>query len=227
VGYEFTNPSTGLQSVVFATGTSLSHIDFGLKRTPSPWQNQALKEDVDNSGSVDPLDVLVLINEINLAGSRPLTGSGQNAPPFIDVDGDRSIGPLDVLMVINYINTHPSSGGVGAGGEGETAAFVRMPTQPSSAPFTSFVIDARAERSATRIVANSSRVSRLGESGAEKCGCPACTSLAPSGESSPAIIDIATANKFGNSVSSKTIEPNLSSNSGLANLDELLKNWSS
>lgn len=227
VGYEFTNPSTGLQSVVFATGTSLSHIDFGLKRIPSPWQNQALKEDVDNSGSVNPLDVLVLINEINRAGSRPLTGSGQSVPPFVDVDGDRNIGPLDVLMVINYINTHSSSRGVGAGGEGETTAFARMPITPSSAPFTSFVIDARAERSETRIVANSTRVSRLGESGAEKCGCPACTSCAPSGESSPAIIDIATASKFANSVSSKTSKPDLSSNSSLANLDELLKNWNS
>lgn len=226
VGYEFTNPSNGLQSVVFTSGATLSHIDFGLKRTPSPWQNQVLKEDVDNSGSINPLDVLVLINEINRAGSRPLTGSGQSTTPFIDVDGDRSIGPLDVLMVINYINSRPSTGGGSAGGEGEITRFVRMPTLPSSVPFTSFVIDARAEQSTTRIVANSTR-SRLHESGPEKCGCPGCTACAPAGESSPAIIDIATASNVRNPVYTQAITPDLTNNSGLVSLDELLKNWNS
>ena len=198
-----------------------------MVRTPSPWQNQALKEDVDNSGAVDPLDVLVLINEINIGGSRPLTGT-QSTPPFIDVDGDRTIGPLDVLMVINFINSHPSTGGTGtggAGGEGERSAFERMPTLPSSVSFSSFVIDTRTERTTTRIVGGSNRVSRLGETGAEKCGCPACTSFGAAGESSPAVIDIATASKFGNNSATKSTEPSLPNGSGLVNLDELLKNW--
>lgn len=226
VGYEFTNPSSGLQSVVFVSGTTLSHIDFGMVRTPSPWQNQALKEDVDNSGAVDPLDVLVLINEINLGGSRPLTGTGQSTPPFIDVDGDRNIGPLDVLMVINFINSHPSTGGTGTGGgEGERSAFERMPMFPPSVPFSSFVIDARTERAITRIVGGASRVSRLGETGAEKCGCPGCTSFGAVGESSPAIVDIATANKFGNNAGTKSIGPSLPNSSVLTSLDELLKDW--
>ena len=188
-GYGFTSPANGLQTQVLASGAILSHVDFGLNRESSPWQNQLLNEDVDNKGSVDPLDVLILINEINRNGSRPLDGSGLTSPPYYDVNGDRSLGPIDVLQVINFINRNSGRGG----GEGETA-YLTVPTNfQAPAPFHSFVLDARAERSTTRIVFNSTTVGRIASSGPERCGCPACTSFAPSGESSPAIIDIATA----------------------------------
>ncbi len=189
LGYSFTSPSTGLQSVVLASSGVLSHIDFGLKREASPWQNQLLNEDVDNLGSVNPLDVLLLINEINRNGSRALDGSGTTSPPYFDVNGDRSVGPLDVLQVINYINRMSSVGG----GEGEAISFVRMPSLKLQSPFTSFVLDAQAGQLTTWIVSNSTTVGRRELTGPERCGCPACTSFAPSGESSPAILDIVTA----------------------------------
>ena len=189
LSYVFTSPSTGLQTVVLPSNGIQSHVDFGLKREPSPWQNQRLNEDVNNQGTVDPLDVLVLINEINRAGSRALDGSGLSSPPYIDVNGDRSIGPLDVLLVINYIN-RASSGG---SGEGETTSFVKMPTAESKSHFSSFVLDALAEQPTTWIVTTSTTVGRRELTGPERCGCPACTSFAPSGESSPAIVDIARA----------------------------------
>ncbi len=205
-GYGFTNPATGLQTVVLASSATLAHVDFGLNRESSPWQNRILNEDVDNRGTVDPLDVLILINEINRNGSRPLDGSGLASPPYFDVNGDRSLGPIDVLQVINYINRNASRGN----GEGETASFIEPTTSPSPAPFPSFVLDLTDET--TRIVSNSTSVGRLASTGPERCGCPACTSFAPSGESSPAIMDIASANP----PKKPTVEPSKKRESALA-----------
>ncbi len=197
-GYANTNPSTGIQTVVLASSAILSHVDFGLKREASPWQNQVLNEDVDKNGFVDPLDVLVLINEINRAGSRGLDGSGLSTPPYFDVNGDRSIGPIDVLQVINYINRNSSTGGGSGsgGGEGETPTGIASPAPQSIVPFPSFVSDLRAAEPTTRIVFSSDSIGRVISSGPEKCGCPGCTSFAPSGESSPAITDIASASNL-------------------------------
>jgi hypothetical protein len=65
---------------------------------------------------------LIVINEINRNGARPLEGSGIVAPPFYDVDGNRNIEALDVLIVINYINANLGNG-EGDSGEGESTAF--------------------------------------------------------------------------------------------------------
>jgi len=185
-----TNPANGIQTVELASGSVLSHIDFGLKQEPSRWQNPVLNEDVDNRGSVDPLDVLTLVNEINRAGSRSLEGTPEVAP-FFDVNGDRSIGPIDVLLVINYINQNR----FGGGGEGPVTSPIAHPSSNTPAPLPSFVLDAWSEKSITRIVSNSAKVNRLGTTGPEQCGCPACCSFSPIGESSPAIIDIAAASR--------------------------------
>ena len=222
LGYSFTSPSTGLQTVVLASSGVLSHIDFGLKREPSPWQNQLLNEDVDNLGSVNPLDVLLLINEINRNGSRALDGSGTTSPPYFDVNGDRNVGPLDVLQVINYINRMSSGGG----GEGEAASFVKMPSSKLQSPFTSFVLDAQAGQPTTWIVSNSTTVGRRELTGPERCGCPACTSFAPSGESSPAILDIATAsNSKKPTVAEASKLDDSIVNWAFESLDEFLNSW--
>ena len=72
----------------------------------SDWQNHLLIRDVNQSGLVTPLDVLILVNEINGSGirilpPRPITST----EPFFDVNGDGSLTPLDVLVVINAINS--------------------------------------------------------------------------------------------------------------------------
>jgi len=77
---------------------------------PFPWQNAANPLDVDNSGQVVPLDALLVINEINQRGSRPLppppiSSPPFSPPPFLDVTGDGFLSPLDALRVINYLNT--------------------------------------------------------------------------------------------------------------------------
>jgi 6-phosphogluconolactonase (cycloisomerase 2 family) len=88
------------------------------------WQNPRHPCDVSDDGSITPLDVLLLINDINAHGSRQLPASPTpTPPPFLDPNGDDAIAPRDVLLVINYINAH-GSGPIPAasGGEGEHAA---------------------------------------------------------------------------------------------------------
>ncbi len=71
----------------------------------SDWQNASLKRDVDNSSLVTPLDVLLLINNLNTDGSRELPSRSQHTgDPFYDVNGDNFVTPLDALIVINAIN---------------------------------------------------------------------------------------------------------------------------
>ena len=72
----------------------------------APFTNPVLREDVNGDGSVEPLDVLILINWINAHGVRDLLYVVAHAEEeyFFDVARTRSVGPLDVLIVINYIN---------------------------------------------------------------------------------------------------------------------------
>jgi hypothetical protein len=74
------------------------------------WHNSVLPFDVDNDKTVCPLDVLVLINEINRptvidsnALLPPIT-STIGPPPFFDVNNDRYLTAIDILLVINHIN---------------------------------------------------------------------------------------------------------------------------
>ena len=73
--------------------------------------------DVNNDGSVSPIDALIVINQLN-TGKQPLRVSALATPPFYDVSGDNFVSPVDALTVINYLNSHHN----GAGGEGEGEA---------------------------------------------------------------------------------------------------------
>jgi thioredoxin-dependent peroxiredoxin len=69
------------------------------------WQNALNRYDVNQSGIVEPLDVLVVINDINASGTRALpTKPAGYSGPMLDVNGDGSLGPIDALMVINALN---------------------------------------------------------------------------------------------------------------------------
>lgn len=96
------------------------------------WQNAVNRLDVNMSGLVEPLDALVVINDLNLNGSRPLelkplTYSG----PLCDVNGDGMLSPLDALIVINSLNRVDV---------GSAAPAVRLPNQDGEmVDLTSFV----------------------------------------------------------------------------------------
>ena len=108
--YELIQPASGLRSTSVVAGNPNTHVDFTMRSTASPWQNQTRRQDVNNDGLVTLLDVLVIINEINRNGARPLENSTLVPPPYYDVDGNRNIEALDVLIVINLINATQGNG---------------------------------------------------------------------------------------------------------------------
>ncbi len=80
------------------------------------YTNPANRLDVNNDGFVSAIDALLVINDMNNNGARPLSsggeGEGGTTHNFIDVNGDRYVTAIDALMVINHLNG-------AAGGEGE------------------------------------------------------------------------------------------------------------
>lgn len=84
----------------------------------SPWQNAFNPFDVNRDNSVDPIDVLQLVNALNesvaLAAPRPANTLAQ---PDLDVDGDNGLSPIDVLLIVNFINNEKAGGGA----EGEAS----------------------------------------------------------------------------------------------------------
>jgi hypothetical protein len=76
--------------------------------------NFIMPEDADMSGSITPLDALVVINQLNTQmGDNLRDGVGIDKSIAVDVDADGSLSPLDALTVINYIN-RDSAGGANA-----------------------------------------------------------------------------------------------------------------
>lgn len=71
--------------------------------------------DVNGDGFVTPLDVLLIVNDVNANGSRPLAGGGSGEAGgtriYPDVNRDKYVSPIDALLIINVLN--------GPNGEGE------------------------------------------------------------------------------------------------------------
>jgi hypothetical protein len=84
--------------------------------------------DVNGDGYVTPIDVLLLINEINRNGPRSLT-AGVLGGPFYDVNRDWTLTSADALNVINRINRSNSQP---SGGEGEFSALPNFQTAAAS-----------------------------------------------------------------------------------------------
>jgi large repetitive protein len=78
----------------------------------APFHNYLMPHDVDGDYRISPLDALIVINQLNTAGSGSLQDRTppSNRSGLIDTDGDNTLSPLDALTVINSLN----------GGEGET-----------------------------------------------------------------------------------------------------------
>lgn len=113
------------------SGGSFLRMSVVLERIPNnaPWQNTPLRWDVDRSGTITPLDVLLLIDAINAnpIGNLPSPRSGDTLGlPDVDVDGDGRLTPLDVLDTINRLN----GTGTGALGEGESGRLLAPSIDP-------------------------------------------------------------------------------------------------
>ena len=68
------------------------------------WQNPTQRMDVNNDGSLSPIDALLVINDLIRNGPRRLTTTDRSPPPFIDVNGDGSVSAIDALQVLNNLN---------------------------------------------------------------------------------------------------------------------------
>ena len=72
----------------------------------SGWQNPLIVRDVNQDGSVSPIDALMVINYLNRNGSgmMPLPTIDDMPPPFYDVNGNNYADPGDAVMIINCLN---------------------------------------------------------------------------------------------------------------------------
>ena len=113
-GLEKTLP-TGASTQTVSQDDIVSGIDFGIRTPVASWHNVENPIDVDNSGSVVPLDVLLIINEINQpVHSDSTTGLLPSAPDnlpddgsrafFFDVNDDGFVTAGDAVRIINFLN---------------------------------------------------------------------------------------------------------------------------
>ena len=81
--------------------------DWVVLKNMEPWTNPVNQLDVNANGSIDPLDVLALVNFIN-SGSRLVTPTDDSELDnwfYLDADHSGAVDPLDVLSVVNAINS--------------------------------------------------------------------------------------------------------------------------
>ncbi len=91
--------------------------------------------DVNDDGWVSPLDVLLVINQLN--GDRlTVLASGADYYQF-DVSGDGYLSPLDALLVINYLNTRHHAT---EEPEGESASIIEEPSEVAASLATKFYV---------------------------------------------------------------------------------------
>lgn len=60
--------------------------------------------DVNDDGVRSPIDVLIIINDLNSNGPRSLQ-SASFAGAYLDVNGDGTVSPIDALVIINDLNS--------------------------------------------------------------------------------------------------------------------------
>lgn len=128
---EYSQNSATTQSVTFEYNVrdndgEISNFSLVTVNIYSAFQNQRIALDVDADGSITPLDVLVVVNDLNANSSRALPTNVPDTAPYIDTDGDGFVGPLDVLRVVNFLNSRSS------GGEGEFVGPIAASTTEES-----------------------------------------------------------------------------------------------
>lgn len=77
-----------------------------------PFHNYLVESDVDGDFAITPLDALVVINQLNSAGSGSLANreAPTNRNGLVDVNADNALSPLDALIVINALNSGEGAG---------------------------------------------------------------------------------------------------------------------
>jgi hypothetical protein len=97
-----------------------------------PKHNQLNGLDVNDDGSISPLDALLIISNLTTKGARSVL-TEVIAAPYFDTSADNTISPLDVLLVINRLNRNRRAG------EGESTSFNHLSVQ--AVPTSSTPVD--------------------------------------------------------------------------------------
>ena len=89
-----------------------------LKEAPASltpvWHNATYPLDVDGTGRVAPVDVVIIVNYLNVDPGRWELPAVQTPPPrYLDVNGDGRCTPHDAMLVINYIDRRVAPAGEG------------------------------------------------------------------------------------------------------------------
>ena len=79
------------------------------------FHNPNFAEDVNNDGTVSPIDALIIVNQLN-SGDTP-EGESPGTRFFTDTNNSGTISALDALQVINYLNQQSNVGSFQAEGE--------------------------------------------------------------------------------------------------------------
>jgi hypothetical protein len=87
--------------------------DYLVTIIANPWHNPTNGYDVNNSGSVSPIDLLLQINYINANGPGVLPVPRPVGMPFLDVSNDGLMTNVDILQQITELNRLNESGGEG------------------------------------------------------------------------------------------------------------------
>jgi len=80
----------------------------GVVQVQSLWQNARNASDVSGDGYVSAMDLLLIVNRINTAGSGPLTppASGDKVGYTYDVNGDGNLSAVDAVVLLNCLNNN-------------------------------------------------------------------------------------------------------------------------
>ncbi len=95
------------------------HFTIAIIANQSPYHNARIPEDVNGDGYVSPIDVLIIVNELNRRGTFPVptggTATGEPPAEMPDVNDDGIVSPVDALIIINRLNRTLGSTSSGSG----------------------------------------------------------------------------------------------------------------
>ena len=106
--YNLTMGGSNLLNTTFlgvAIGSQNVKVDLVDSPDLRPWSNPLNPFDANGNGTLEPHDVLVLIDELNRNGARALSTPPGGVPSlYVDVNRDALFSPADILGVIDAIN---------------------------------------------------------------------------------------------------------------------------
>jgi len=102
---------------------STASVQITVNSRGIPLHNSSNRFDVDANGIVTPLDLLLVIRDINAFGSRLIPIGTESQAPFVDINADNLINPLDLIQIIRELNRLAAEGEA----EGEKVITVAFP----------------------------------------------------------------------------------------------------